>query len=260
MGRCTRCTSGSSLPLSFRETRPPRPTDLQSSRPPGEEEGAGSLHPPAREGGTSGTSSRGGRVAPLRRPAGGGGGMSALGARLRAAAGATAAEAAQVLWGAAQVVAGVVVVHNHVGQVCLCVGPSMWPTLNPRGDVLLVEKPSVAWLRIRPGDVVIAASPTNPRQTVCKRVAGLEGDRVRYWQGGLRHTAEVPKGHVFLMGDNRANSTDSRHYGPVPYALLTGRAVLKLWPWDEAGPLGDGTAAGDRGRRRRSGGRSGGWW
>ena len=39
---------------------------------------------------------------------------------------------------------------------------------------------------------------------------------------------QVPKGHVWLQGDNAINSTDSRHYGPVPYALLQGRVFLKV--------------------------------
>ena len=81
----------------------------------------------------------------------------------------------------------------------MCTGPSMQPTLNPRGDYVLVDKltPSLRrlkvrvvggdtvrndnstsplWLRI--GDVVVAKSPTNPSMTVCKRVVALPGDIV----------------------------------------------------------------------------------
>ena len=39
---------------------------------------------------------------------------------------------------------------------------------------------------------------------------------------------QVPTGHVWLQGDNTLNSTDSRHYGPVPYALLEGRVFLRV--------------------------------
>ena len=39
---------------------------------------------------------------------------------------------------------------------------------------------------------------------------------------------QVPKGHVWLQGDNLINSTDSRQYGPVPYSLLYGRVFLKV--------------------------------
>ena len=41
---------------------------------------------------------------------------------------------------------------------------------------------------------------------------------------------QVPTGHVWLQGDNTLNSTDSRHYGPVPYALLEGRVFLRVSP------------------------------
>ena len=46
---------------------------------------------------------------------------------------------------------------------------------------------------------------------------------------------QVPTGHVWLQGDNTLNSTDSRHYGPVPYALLEGRVFVRVslvtWYW-----------------------------
>ena len=44
----------------------------------------------------------------------------------------------------------------------------------------------------------------------------------------FRGTVQIPKGHVWLQGDNTLNSTDSRAYGPVPYNLLQGRVFLKV--------------------------------
>lgn len=41
-------------------------------------------------------------------------------------------------------------------------------------------------------------------------------------------STQVPQGHVWLQGDNTLNSTDSRHYGPVPYSLLNGKAIAKV--------------------------------
>lgn len=131
-----------------------------------------------------------------------------------------------------------------------CVGPSMLPTLNARGDIVLIESLSRRAGRIRVGDVVVAASPTNPRHAVCKRVRGLGGDTVpvgepapgllagegggeRARGGGAPAGVVVPRGHVWLEGDNAANSTDSRAYGPVPLALVRGRVFAKVWPpWD----------------------------
>eukprot|EP00617_Octactis_speculum_P024454 CAMPEP_0185756160 /NCGR_PEP_ID=MMETSP1174-20130828/14599_1 /TAXON_ID=35687 /ORGANISM="Dictyocha speculum, Strain CCMP1381" /LENGTH=148 /DNA_ID=CAMNT_0028435009 /DNA_START=279 /DNA_END=725 /DNA_ORIENTATION=- len=95
--------------------------------------------------------------------------------------------------------------------------------------------------RFRRGDVVIAKSPTTIDQTVCKRIRGLEGDTVtlsRSGSGGMSGaTIKIPKGHVWLEGDNSANSTDSRYYGPVPAALIKGRVALKIWPLSECGPV-----------------------
>lgn len=140
--------------------------------------------------------------------------------------------------------------REHVCELTVCVGPSMMPTFNPKGDVAFVEHISVARQTIEVGDVVIAKSVQNPRQVVCKRVLGLPGDRIcsssnRYdvtenrgrvnggqsWVYGEDDDCVViPPGHVWLQGDNTMNSTDSRHYGPVPYATLKGRVVCRLYP------------------------------
>lgn len=135
--------------------------------------------------------------------------------------------------------AAIYIVREHLLEFTVCVGPSMMPTFNPRGDVAILEHVSVWTHNIKVGDVVVARSAQNPRHVVCKRVLGLEGDVVRIpssqkW-GGTPRAFKVPQGHVWLQGDNFGNSTDSRHYGPVPYALLRGRVFLKVWPPWEAG-------------------------
>jgi len=111
----------------------------------------------------------------------------------------------------------------------------MMPTFNPKGDIALVEHLSVTLDRLERGDVVIAKSAQNPRQTVCKRLLGLPGDKITVHTGeGRTKTIKIPKGHVWLQGDNLMNSTDSRHYGPVPYALLRGRVLCRIWPPTQA--------------------------
>ncbi|KAG6613912.1 signal peptidase I [Phytophthora cinnamomi] len=117
-----------------------------------------------------------------------------------------------------------------------CVGPSMLPTLNRDGDIVLLDKLSPRLWRLRPGEVVIARSVSNPRQTVCKRIVAQEGDTVcvkpRYSSSEVEFH-KIPKGHVWLEGDNKHDSHDSRYYGPVPYSMLQGRVVMRIWPLNQ---------------------------
>ncbi|KAG5341879.1 IMP1L protease, partial [Acromyrmex heyeri] len=116
-------------------------------------------------------------------------------------------------------------VYEYVGDIVVCSGPSMEPTLYTN-DVLLLERISVRLQRLEKGDIVISKCPNNPEQNICKRIIGLPGDKIR---NGFSITT-IPYGHVWLEGDNRNNSTDSRIYGPVPHGLLRGRALCKILP------------------------------
>ena len=132
------------------------------------------------------------------------------------------------------------VVSEHVAELTLCVGPSMLPTLHAAGDMVLVEHYSARYRPLALGDVVVARSPVNPRQLVCKRVLGVAGDVV--CTDPTRDAAPmvtVPPGHVWLQGDNLWNSTDSRAYGPVPVNLVRGRVVYRVWPLAHAGRIGN---------------------
>ena len=78
------------------------------------------------------------------------------------------------------------------------------------------------------GDIVIAKNPSDPHQNICKRVTGVEGDRIPL---EYRETYRfVPPGQVWVEGDNSTESRDSRNYGPVPLGLVRGRVVAKVWP------------------------------
>jgi len=122
----------------------------------------------------------------------------------------------------------------------MCVGPSMMPTFGTAGDIVLVEHMTPRLRRLKRGDVVIAQSPTNPKQTICKRITGLGGDTIsvakRYPFEGDR-VIKVPEGKLWLEGDNPRNSTDSRSYGPVPYGLVRGKVFFKLWPLTDMGRI-----------------------
>ncbi|KAE8606804.1 hypothetical protein XENTR_v10010873 [Xenopus tropicalis] len=118
---------------------------------------------------------------------------------------------------------------EYIGEVVICSGPSMEPTIR-NYDVLLCDNLSRHFFSIHKGDIIVAKSPDKPSVNICKRVIGLEGDKVCMSSPSAllkRHTY-VPKGHVWLEGDNLDNSTDSRSYGPVPYALIRGRICLRV--------------------------------
>lgn len=99
---------------------------------------------------------------------------------------------------------------------------AMMPTLRP-GDRIYAKTVGVGTLHR--GDVVIyhAPTPLGPSEDErISRVVAVAGERVE--------DDVVPKGHVFLMSDNRANSADSRVFGPVPVDQVVGRVVFRYWP------------------------------
>ncbi|XP_050369649.1 uncharacterized protein LOC126787792 isoform X2 [Argentina anserina] len=123
---------------------------------------------------------------------------------------------------------------SYLIRCTLAEGPSMLPTFNSSGDVILTERVSHRLGRIVPGDVVIIRAPYDPKKMVVKRVLALEGGKVSFTdpqQHQIQHTnIVVPKGHVWIQGDNTYLSRDSREYGPVPYGLIQGRVFFRAWP------------------------------
>jgi signal peptidase I len=126
---------------------------------------------------------------------------------------------------------------------------SMLPTY-AAGDVVLVSRRSPDLSDIDRKDLVTFRSPDDGHSAL-KRVIGLPGDSLvildsvlyvnghvvaepyvnhRLIDGYYSRTYTVPAGTVFVLGDNRGNSVDSRDYGPIPADALQGRAVFRLWP------------------------------
>ncbi|KAJ0100888.1 hypothetical protein Patl1_04980 [Pistacia atlantica] len=146
------------------------------------------------------------------------------------------------------------VTDKYLCSPTLAYGPSMLPTLNLTGDVILSEQVSYRLGRVGPGDIVLVRSPTDPLKIVTKRILGLEGDRVTFYDplsGDICRTVVVFKkgrviflvtrfqrGHVWIQGDNIYASNDSRYFGPVPYGLIQGKAFFRVWPPDSFGRLG----------------------
>jgi signal peptidase I len=128
---------------------------------------------------------------------------------------------------------------------------SMSPTLRP-GDHIVVTR----YLSDRPGrgDVVVFQHP-NGRELTVKRVVAVPGDLVESQEGRVRVSGRfleepyavtdgsvrilpqlVPANHLFVLGDNRRDSYDSRHWGPLPDGLVVGRARVVLWSSSSSRP------------------------
>ncbi|GLT50630.1 hypothetical protein SLA2020_241030 [Shorea laevis] len=121
-------------------------------------------------------------------------------------------------------------------------GPSMIPTINPSGELLLSERISPKMGKVHPGDIVIVRSPLVPKRLLTKRLIAMEGERVTYVvdpkNSDTCNTIVVPKGHVWVEGDNIYESMDSRYFGSVPYGLITGRVFWRVFPFKDFGSVG----------------------
>jgi len=115
----------------------------------------------------------------------------------------------------------------------------MVPTMAVSGELVVENRFSFRWdpNSLQRGDLVTFKSPLTPGRIVCKRVLGLAGDTICVDPTGeaapsTEHVV-VPKGHIWVSGDNMALSRDSRLYGPVSLSLVRGTLVARVLPWKE---------------------------
>ena len=134
---------------------------------------------------------------------------------------------------------------------------SMVPTLEV-GDRVLASKFTYRIFEPERGDIVVFDSVDEDDQTLIKRVVGVAEDEIQV-QGGVLYVNDeaqeepylndadqfrsyygptvVPEGHIFVMGDNRGNSADSRVFGPLPLENLKGEAFMRFWPVSKIGTI-----------------------
>ena len=157
------------------------------------------------------------------------------------------------------------IVRTFLIQAFWIPSASMEPTLQ-EGDRVLVNKLSYDLHDVHRGDVIVferpdepgdAATPEDQIHDLIKRVIALPGDVIEAHDGTLfvndkrvdepylapgtttDHLGrqEVPKGKLFVMGDNRGNSHDSRDFGPIDESSIVGRAFVRFFPLDDIGGL-----------------------
>jgi signal peptidase I len=157
------------------------------------------------------------------------------------------------------------VIRLFVLQPFVVEGSSMAPLFHSH-DYLIVEKVSYKLHQPERGDIVVFRYPRNPEVNYVKRVIGLPGEKVRLENGKVKiispeypdgialdesylsdistyaqpnHTSlgsiaefTVGENSIFVMGDNRTASSDSREWGNVPDGYVIGKVVLQAYPLD----------------------------
>lgn len=148
----------------------------------------------------------------------------------------------------------IIPVRIFIAQPFVVSGNSMFPTFR-NGEYLIVDELSKYVGEYRRGDVVIIRYPQDPSKYFIKRVIGLPGETVSIRNGTVTISGgtldapilleepyvknaksdaierELDGSEYFVMGDNRAQSSDSRYWGPVPDRLMDGKALIRLFPF-----------------------------
>ena len=135
---------------------------------------------------------------------------------------------------------------------------SMLPTIQLK-DQVLANKFVYRFEQPKRGDIVVFDDPTGEVETLIKRVIAVGGQTVdvrdgKVWVDGkalvepythgqpntpqvIQLPIKIPLGYIWVMGDNRTQSKDSRTLGPIPLSLVHGRAFATYWPPDRIGVL-----------------------
>lgn len=136
---------------------------------------------------------------------------------------------------------------------------SMLPTIEINDRVLANKLVYLVGGKPARGEVVVLDDPTGQYPQLIKRAIATEGETVDFKDGAVYIDGKkidepyvygkptqpqsvpipftVPAGYIWVMGDNRTNSGDSRSFGPVPVKTVRGRGFWTYWPLEQFGPL-----------------------
>ena len=147
----------------------------------------------------------------------------------------------------------VIPIRYLVFQPFFVKGQSMEPNFAD-GDYLIIDELSYRFTEPKRGEVIVFKYPNDPSQRYIKRIIGLPGERIEVNNGKvvvyneegvgvLEETGYLPysltpgtvnltlgEEEYFVLGDNRAASSDSRRWGSLPEGEIIGKAFLRAWP------------------------------
>lgn len=143
-------------------------------------------------------------------------------------------------------------IRTFIVEPYLVEGTSMNPTLQSH-ERLLVNKGVYYFTNPVKDDIIVFKYPRDPRRDFIKRVIAVPGDTIEIREGEIYLNGQmlkenyilekargnlpkliVPPKHVFVLGDNRNNSEDSRFrdVGFVPYDNIKGKGMIVFWPFE----------------------------
>ena len=155
-------------------------------------------------------------------------------------------------------------ITNFVAQRNEVVGPSMMPSLMD-GDQLIVQKVTRHFGGLSRADIITidgaGLSPARPEEDLVKLIVAVGGEHIEireymhvyidgelleesYLSAGAETSARpfgdyndivVPEGQIYVLGDNRSNSTDSRNFGPIPVETVHGEVWIRIYPFERFG-------------------------
>lgn len=155
-----------------------------------------------------------------------------------------------------------IVMYLFIMQPNQVKGESMVPSFQ-NADYILTSKITYKFRNYQRGDVVVFKSPKNPDIDYIKRIIGLPGDRILFkgsqvyvndtlineayisapnnlWETGFAKEGEeitISENNLFVMGDNRPHSSDSREFGTIPISSVIGHVFYRYFPADKIGSV-----------------------